>query len=317
MGEESNLGEVSIRISTIMGIKVSFITTVYNEEGTIKSLLNSLEKQTVTPDEIIIVDAKSSDKTVQIINDCKNNFKKSKIYLYSKNGNRSIGRNAAIQKAKGNIIIATDAGCILDKKWVERLTLPFKNPKIDVVAGFYKPVTTNTFEKSLACYTCVMEDKVDYDFLPSSRSVAFRKIAWEKVGGYPENLNTCEDLIFARKLKRAGFTFKVVKNAIVYWPQRKNIIEAAKQFFQYAVGDGQAHYIRSNTWFLFARYIIGLALFFISKPMLLLCFLLYIIWSISKNYRYVNHSAAIFYLPLLQIVSDIEVIAGTTWGMMH
>ena len=46
MGEESDLGEVGIRIFTIMGIKVSFITTVYNEEGTIKSLLDSFENET-------------------------------------------------------------------------------------------------------------------------------------------------------------------------------------------------------------------------------------------------------------------------------
>lgn len=297
-----------------MGIKVSFITTVYNEEKNIKPLIDSLLRQTKMPDEIIIVDAKSTDGTVRELDKFKSKFGNINFQILSKKGNRSVGRNIAIAKAKGNIIVATDAGCIIDKNWLERITSPFQNSKAEVVAGFYKPITKNTFEKCLAAYTCVMEDKVNSDFLPSSRSVAFRKSVWKSVGGYPEELNTCEDLVFARELKRKGFNFKVAKKAFVLWPQRENIFEAAKQFYQYAVGDGQANYIRFNTWFLFARYITGLILFFVSLYLLAACFILYIYWSIYKNYRYVNDLRGLFFLPVLQLVSDMAVITGTFAG---
>jgi len=300
-----------------MAIKISFITTVFNEEKNVRPLFESLLNQTKLPDEIIVVDAKSTDNTVNALKELGKKFGKVKFSLHSKKGNRSVGRNFAISKAVGNIIVATDAGCSLDKKWLERIVLPFVDPKIDVVAGFYRPVTHNVFEKCLACYTCVMSDRVTDTFLPSSRSVAFRKSAWKKVGGYPENLDTCEDLVFARTLKNADYVFKVQKNAIVYWPQRNNILEAGKQFFNYAVGDGQARYIRSNTWLLFTRYFVGFLLFFISKPVLIACFFLYILWSIQKNYKYVKDWRAYFYLPLLQLVSDICVIAGTATGFIR
>ena len=300
-----------------MAMKISFITTVFNEEKNVKPLFESILNQTKLLYEIVIVEAKSTDGTVNAIKKYERKFGNIKFSIYSKKGNRSVGRNFAISHATGDIIVATDAGCILDKRWLERIVSPFVDPKIDIVAGFYRPVTHNIFEKCLACYTCVMRDRVTDDFLPSSRSIAFRKSAWKKVGGYPENLDTCEDLVFARNLKRARFKFKVVKNAFVIWPQRNNIFEAGKQFFNYALGDGQAYYIRNNTWLLFVRYLVGLILFFVSKPLLIVCFFLYILWSIWKNYKYVRDWKAFLYLPLLQLVSDICVITGTLIGLVR
>lgn len=170
-----------------------------------------------------------------------------------------------------------------------------------------------------------MHDQITDDFLPSSRSVAFKKGFWQKVDEYPENLDTCEDLVFARKLKRKGAKFKVIRSAIVFWPQRRNLIEAFWQFYSYAKGDGQARYVRFSTPFLYGRYLVvaGLILYFLrnKKPIILLIlvtvFCLYIIWSIVKNYKYINNVKAILYLPLLQLTSDIAVLTGMTVGLMQ
>ena len=45
-------------------MKTSFITTVLNEEKTIEGLLESLNNQTLKPDEIVIVDGGSTDRTI-------------------------------------------------------------------------------------------------------------------------------------------------------------------------------------------------------------------------------------------------------------
>lgn len=302
--------------------KVTLITTVKNEEDSINSFLESIKTQTRKPDEVIIVDGGSNDKTLAKIKDYESRIKNLK--LFTKKGNRSVGRNFGIKKATSKIIAVTDAGCILDKYWLERITKPLEHQSIDVVAGYYKPKTNSIFETCLAAYTCVMPDKLDlHNFLPSSRSVAFRKSAWDKVYGYPEYLDTCEDLVFAKKMKMNGLNFVTVKSAFVWWPQRKNIIQAAKQFYVYAKGDGKAHFFRKTTPFLFGRYIIGIAIFmyalFIYNNFLLtVCFLflmLYLLWAIHKNYRYIKNWRAIMYLPLLQIVSDVAVLSGTIIGL--
>ena len=299
-------------------MNVALITTVFNEEDSIKKFLDSIVNQTQQPFELVIVDAGSKDKTVAII---KKYSKKLPLKLFIHRGNRSVGRNFAIKNATSNIIAVTDVGCVLEKHWLERITAPFKK-ECDVVAGFYKPSTKNIFEKSLATYTCVPLEKVTENFLPSSRSVAFKKNSWETVGGYPEQLDTCEDLVFAKKLKMVGLKFIVVKNAVVYWPQRKSIMGAAKQFFNYALGDGMAGYYRAQTPLLFGRYIFlaFLVLFLIVTRnsgiyyFLILIALMYFLWSIFKNYKYIKHPLAFLYLPLLQVVSDFFVISGTSLG---
>lgn len=301
---------------------ISFIATVYNEEKEIEAFLASLFSQTRQPDEIVIVDGGSSDQTVAKIQSAS---WRTKFKILIKKGNRAVGRNEAIRNSTGDIIAVSDAGCILDKDWLRNIVKPFENPKIDVVSGYYKPVAGNIFEKCLATYTCVMPDKLNKSFLPSSRSVAFKKEAWKKVGGYPEKLDTCEDLVFASSLRKHGFSFFLAKNAIVYWPQRKNLVEAFKQFFIYARGDGKGRFIRQSIPFLFARYLIGINLLLYllaSRNIILLVLIfvllfLYLVWSVSKNYNYVMDWKAIFILPVLQIISDIAVLAGTSIGLLE
>lgn len=301
-------------------IKVTLITTVKNEERTIASFLESVKNQTRKPHEIIIVDANSTDKTVEYI-------KKSglKITLLVKKGNRSVGRNTAIKKSSNQVIAVTDVGCVLDKNWLEKITNPFHDESVDVVSGFYKPKAQGIFEKCLAAYTCTMEDKLDKkSFLPSSRSIAFKKKSWERVGGYPEYLDTCEDLVFASKMKQQGLEFVTQEKAFVWWRQRKNIFLAFKQFFSYAQGDGEAHFFRKSTPFLFGRYVVGLIILFFAImtsniflfSLITICICAYLLWAIRKNYKYVKNIRAIIYLPLLQIVSDVAVILGTSLGFI-
>ncbi len=296
-------------------MKTSFIATIFNEENNIKDLITSLLNQTKKIDEIIFVDNNSTDKTREIIKSYKN------IKLLKYSGNRSKGRNFGIEHASGDIILVSDSGCILDKNWVKNITSGFKNEDISVVSGYYLPICNSIFQKCLATYTCVMPDKLNENtYLPSSRSIAFKKSAWKTIGGYPKNLSTCEDLIFAVRLKKHNFHFILVKDALVYWQQRKNLLSAFSQFFSYAKGDGKARYVRAQTPYLYLRYIVAVLLFYFSfKEHFLTLFIvlgsLYFFWAIYKNYVYIKSLYAIIYLPLLQLTSDIAVLAGMTVGL--
>ncbi len=301
--------------------KVTVISTVLNEEDSVDRFIKSLLGQSRLPDEVVIVDGGSTDATVQKLK--KHGFAFSDIgvdfTLVQRTSNRSVARNIAIRKAQHNILAVSDAGCILHRDWLKNLMVHFeKTGKPDVVSGFYSADYDDptVFQVALSTYTCTMPDKVDPEsFLPSSRSVAYTRSAWKSVGGYPEELDTCEDLVFAKRLKEYGCQFVFEKNAIVYWPQKQNIFQAGKQLYGYAFGDGQALYFRKQTPFLYGRYLAGIVLLFTWPTILLIAIPLYILWSIAKNYRYINNVRALYLLPLLQFTADITVMSGMLHGI--
>ncbi len=301
-------------------MRTTFIATVLNEEKNVQSFLDSILSQTQKIDEIIIVDGGSTDSTLSIISN-----KNLKIKVIVKKGNRSVGRNVAIRNASGDIILCSDAGCILDKNWSKNIIKPFKDSKIDVVAGYYRGKYATVFQKCLVPYVLVMPDKVNPEnFLPATRSMAFKKSIWEKVKGFPEEYSNNEDYVFAKKLKKAGANIVLRKDAIVNWIPRKNIKESFVMFFRFSKGDMEANIIRWKVVFLFVRYLTALFLidyFVISRSIvaldiLVVLFLVYILWAIFKNYKYVKNLRALYILPFLQFTADMAVLIGSSFAVL-
>lgn len=222
-------------------VKISFIATVLNEVGSIASFLDSVEKQSRKPDEIIVVDGGSTDGTQEII-------RRAGIRLIEKPGTRiAEGRNIAIQAAKCPIIAVSDAGVTLDTRWLEHLVEPFeRDGRVDVVAGNYETVGTTPFQRAIAAMFADTRPPVDSPaFLPSSRSIAFKKSAWKKVGGYPEWMTYMgEDTLFDLELKKAGYKFVHAPRAIVYWGPQDNFRSLLRQYFRYGFGDAEIGWLR-------------------------------------------------------------------------
>ncbi len=303
-------------------MKITFIATVFNEEENIDNFLKSLSLQTKKPDQIVIVDGGSIDTTVFKIMNYESRID-TNFNFYIKKGNRSVGRNEAIRNATGDIIVCSDSGNILDKNWIKNIYKPFLNKNIDVVAGYYKARTENVFQECLIPYVFVMPDKINSrDFLPATRSVAFKKSVWKKAGGFNERLSHNEDYVFANKLKKINAKIFFEKNAFVYWIPRKNLKEAYFMFYRFAQGDIESGILRPKVVFIFVRYLVAfwmLICFLIFRSsfilsVLCLIIVMYIFWSIKKNYKYVKKWEALFILPGLQIVSDFAVMIGSLIG---
>ena len=304
--------------------KYTFISTVYNEQENIEVFLKSVVRQSLYPEQIIIVDGGSSDNTLNLI---KNFNKKNKlnIFLLEKKGNRSVGRNYAIANARNKIILCSDAGCVLDKNWAKNIIKPFVEQNIDVVAGYYKGRADNIWGKCIIPYVLVMSNRLNPEkFLPATRSMAFRKKVWEELDGFDERLSHNEDYAFSQKLLARNKKITFVKTAIVEWLPPQTINKFARMIFRFALGDSQAGILRPKVGLIFLRYLIFIILlaYFVlyrngfASIVIATGVILYLIWSIEKNYRYINDIRALVILPLLQITSDICVIMGTLIGAL-
>lgn len=241
---------------------ISLIATVLNEGDNIHHLMNGLLAQTLPADEIIIVDGGSRDNTLEIIKSYEN---KLPLRVLVREGcNISQGRNAAIDAAKGDILAITDAGVRLTDTWLERVTKPLREDEsLTVSCGFFEADAKNTFEVAMGATVLPIADEIDpASFLPSSRSVAVRRSAAQAVGGYPEWLDYCEDLVFDLRLKATQPPFAFSPDALVYFRPRSSTSAYFKQYYRYARGDGKAdlwrkrHAIRYITYFVAAPFML-------------------------------------------------------------
>lgn len=312
-------------------MKISICLTTFNEGGTVADLLDSLLNQTKKPDEIVIIDGGSNDNTIEIIRHYQQ--KDGKIKLLVEKCSRARGRNLGVEIAKNNIIAITDAGCIAHHNWLEEITKPFENEKVDISAGFYKMVGKNALQKAMSVFLGVTPRKFSVNFLPSTRSIAFKKSAWEAVGGFPEGKeNSAEDTDFNYKAVKLGLKYSRVKTALVEWGMPESLGEFEKKIFSYAKWDAKygiwwhpsqgftSHNIKAL--FVLIRYLLGasLVLFSFSTPplfsLLLILLLLYFFWSYRKVYLEFGDYRVAFWGPILQIVSDIAVMRGFVWGLL-
>ena len=177
-------------------VTVSVVIPALDEIAFIGQCLESLTKQTVPPDEIIIVDAGSTDGTVEVARQYANNV--FRIYKSS----ISLGRDYGTREAKGEIIVSTDADTVFSSDYIERVTSHFQDPNVVAVGGAIYPLNpsaiTNLYTSSLNAISNGL-----HWFMGSN--MAFRKDAYLKAGGYPV-VHQSEDWILSANLSKQGKT---------------------------------------------------------------------------------------------------------------
>jgi len=314
---------------------VSVIVTVKNEASAIHGLLDSLRSQTIPPSEVVIVDGGSTDGTVQRIESYRPRLP---LQLLIREGtNISQGRNEAIRAARGQIIASTDAGVRLVPNWLEELTRPLQeDASLDVVSGFFLPDPQTVFERAMGATVLPVESDVDPQrFLPSSRSVAFRRGAWQEVGGYPEWLDFCEDLVFDLALRRAGRRFHFAPQAVAHFRPRGNLGAFGRQYYHYARGDGKADLWRKRHAIRYLTYLVGVPLIVaLGVALHPVCWLLLLLgaaaylwtpyrrlWPTLTDLSLVDKIKAILWVPIIRIWGDVAKMVGypvgLVWRMRH
>lgn len=302
---------------------ISLIVTILNEADTIQVLLDAIKLQTRQPDEVVIVDGGSTDRTLQLIKLWQKNHKQFLIKIFVKKGNRAVGRNCAIEKATYDWIAITDAGCKPNRKWLEELEKKQIATKAEVIAGYYNAQSKNSLSEAIVPYILVMPDRIDPNrFLPATRSMMMHRTVWEDVGKFNESLASSEDYVFAKKIEKSKFKIAFAQKAIVTWFPMTTFRHFMKIIYEFAYWDMVGGIVRPKVVLVVVRY---MALLLISgyllsvsltvlTSFLIIVFLLYALWSIAKNYRYAKQ--AWWWLPVLQVTSDFAVMVGTTMGWL-
>ena len=224
-------------------MKTAIVVPVKNEKHGLESLINTLLPQMAPHDELIFVDAGSTDGTREFLLSCAKTNEK--IHFFTKSGATcGGGRNAGIRQTESEIIVHIDGGNIPTKNWLRKLCAPIIEGKADYVTGniSFMPIPKRILGIDIdmgEIYGLFLFHDFRRDMdggMAGGSSVAYKKWIWEDVGGLPAWCGEGgEDVLFVEKIERLNIPARktFVNDAIVFWqigPHLRNVLKRKLQF---------------------------------------------------------------------------------------
>ena len=131
-----NLRERFLNFDKKNSIKVSILIAAKNEGENIKKLLQSIYNQSFSKElfEVIIIDDHSEDSTKKIIENFSESHKDFNLKVFSAdNEGKKLAISQALHIAKNELILVTDADCVLKSTWVESIVSFYQQKKSKMI----------------------------------------------------------------------------------------------------------------------------------------------------------------------------------------
>ena len=203
--------------------KISIIIPTYNSEKTIKETIASVQKQSFTDWELIIIDDGSEDNTVNVVREIDES--RLRLFVYE-NGGVSVARNRGIAQSGGDYIAFLDADDLWD---VDKLSSQIKalqlNPKAQVAYSW-----TNYIDESgkllfsgprFSYQGNVLKQLLQRNFLLNASNILLRRDALKLVPGFDPEFTYAADWDFYLRLAK-NFNFVLVPQYQIYYRQSAN-----------------------------------------------------------------------------------------------
>ena len=232
---------------------ISIVIPTYNGQSTIRELLDSLRKQTVLVDEIIVLDSESADATLEIA--VKANCRASTVL--KNNFDHGATRNIGIEQAKGEFVIFLTQDVLpCDEYTIENIIKPFmEDMQIGAAFGRQMPYpNASIFAEHLrlfnypdTSYIRTLEDRKKYGiktaFLSNSFA-AYRRSALEKIGYFKSGLIFGEDTCAAADMLLKKQKIAYAADAKVFHSHNYTIYQDFRRYFDMGV------FHRNENWLL-------------------------------------------------------------------
>ena len=204
---------------------ISVIIPTLNAEHEIETLLIALDRQSIQPNEILVVDSASDDKTIELVQKHKG---VRLLQIDRQDFNHGTTRDKALRESSGDFVcfLTQDAVPVSDD-YLKRLVAPMVDdsdfalvsgrqlPKADarrfeqLVRGFNYPDSPSVRSK------CDLEKLGIKTFFASDACSAYRRIAYLECGGF-DHVNTNEDMLMAAKFIASGMKVAYEPHAEVF-----------------------------------------------------------------------------------------------------
>jgi glycosyltransferase involved in cell wall biosynthesis len=229
-----------------MAPKVSVIVPCYNEQSTIRLLLEALCAQTFPRDEmeVIIADGMSQDRTRDEIAAFQRDFPELAVRVVD-NRLRNIpaGLNRAIEAARGDLIVRLDGHAKPYPDYVERCVYAHEAGLGDNIGGIWEiqPGAPTWIARSIAMAAShpIGVGDAMYRLAASASEVdtvpfgSYHRTLVERIGGYNESLLTNEDYEFNTRIRQANGRVWLDPSIRSMYFARSTIRGLVRQYWRY------------------------------------------------------------------------------------
>lgn len=201
-------------------MKITILVPAHNEERSIKATIESCINQTRKPDQILVINDGSTDRTGEIL--ATFGKKVQVVTIPIATGNKSYAQEHGLKFVTGDVFIATDGDTQLDPDFVKNIEPHFEDPNVGAVAGYVKSLKRNWLT---ACREIdyvigqdlhkVAQSNIKFLFVIPGCAGAFRTKMFKELIKFEHDTLT-EDLDFTYKMHTAYKDIVFENKAFVY-----------------------------------------------------------------------------------------------------
>lgn len=171
-------------------MRVSVVIPIYNAEKYIEKCINSIIPQITKEDEIVLINAGSTDNSETICKKYVEENNNVKLY-YIQNGGPSVSRNAGIEHAKGKYIIFIDGDDYIESNYIETMLKNVKEKQLVICS--YKMVQYESGEETIKRYSNKVEMLNKEDMVKVYEKELF-SLVWNKI--YERDIIVNNNILF-------------------------------------------------------------------------------------------------------------------------
>ncbi len=218
----------------------SIIIPVYNRIDEVRDLLDSLSHQTDKDFEVVIVEDGSSQRCNGVVAQFADRIDVK--YFYKDNEGRSIARNYGMEHATGEYFLFFDSDCVIPEQYIATLRNALKANPVDCFGGPDAAHSSFSDTQKAINYSMtsflttggIRGGKVQLEkFVPRTFNMGFSRRVWEKVGGFREMFS--EDIDMSTRIRKAGFSIALIRDAYVYHKRRVNMRLFCRQVYVFGM----------------------------------------------------------------------------------
>lgn len=220
--------------------RYSIIIPVYNRVDEVEDLLASLVEQSEKYFETIIVEDGSSVPCREVVDRYSSQIDAK--YFYKENEGRSIARNYGLERATGDYFIFFDSDCVIPPDYFKELSKALDANPLDCFGG--PDAAHDSFSDTQKAINYSMTSflttggirggKVQLEkFTPRTFNMGYSRKVWERVGGFREMFS--EDIDMSTRIRKAGFSIGLIREAYVYHKRRVNMRLFARQVYVFGM----------------------------------------------------------------------------------